>query len=758
MDIFRWLDPVAEQLREAGQHRFAHQLYDLPSHVVDNEHEVVDALVPEMLAEAKRLQHPWLEVFVRHWSLQSRILKRSDVATALDDAVYLLDLASRPDTEQCPQSICAVQDLCAGYGIADGPGYVAERLAVCDETLAKISPEWPCYKCISSERASALADAGRLEEALAYRREAVAAQSEGKQLFDADIVQFLIDLGRLEEALVHAEYPPEGLGGEHEQINWHLRRAQVRALMGRGDEAVELAPDFDRCIRPTPSFYPTWLEMARALVDGGQWPNDGWLDARLEAMAETLEKHGARRRAFEATADRLHLAAARAKKRTAERCLEDLLRRAEALHQPLDAAEIIGRGRAAVDALPSDLTPELPETAEATLHALPEDPELRNATLDAAASVWPTDPQLLTAVLEFAETPASVDRAEAALEAALEAESENDFFHVLQGSFIAHHRPERLESWARERLAGSEPARLAAHWTLGRDALRKRSFAKARQHLEVIVEVDERARPPRVLLSEALLGLELLDEALLLLDAASEHDPEDQDLVWRRLQIATRLGRWEVVRTLAAELGMTLEPGTGPVDEYWGPIRLSFPATITGGPPETVGALRTGPVTARVSSIPRPGLDSRYRHEVVFDARPLDTEAEADEDDLDTYAVIEVTKAPQSWSFFIEGRRPSAEVLDALEAQLREAGAGIGRVNDEDWEMQNAETEATADGFYWVVGADEETDLKAMHAALLALTETLEDGLLAWLDLVEKVGDEAEAERQHPIVEAWSLL
>ncbi|REM95695.1 hypothetical protein DSI35_28675, partial [Mycobacterium tuberculosis] len=71
-------------------------------------------------------------------------------------------------TLDCPQSICVTQDLAACYGNIDGPGWVPERIEVCDETLGRIDPSWACFQCLSCEKADALLDDGRGQDALDY--------------------------------------------------------------------------------------------------------------------------------------------------------------------------------------------------------------------------------------------------------------------------------------------------------------------------------------------------------------------------------------------------------------------------------------------------------------------------------------------------------------------------------------------------------------------------------------------------------------
>ncbi|WP_204349551.1 hypothetical protein, partial [Stenotrophomonas maltophilia] len=76
---------------------------------------------------------------------RNRVGNQLEGETALADAVSLFELANRDDTQACPQSVCVTQDLASCYANVDGPGWVEERIEVCDETLARIDPTWACF-------------------------------------------------------------------------------------------------------------------------------------------------------------------------------------------------------------------------------------------------------------------------------------------------------------------------------------------------------------------------------------------------------------------------------------------------------------------------------------------------------------------------------------------------------------------------------------------------------------------------------------
>ncbi|MFD0528914.1 hypothetical protein ACFQ1I_21305 [Kitasatospora arboriphila] len=159
-DIWAWVRDTHEQLSEAGHHRLAAALVEIAGHAVEGRNEQLDAMYPEALASARALGLPWVEVFLRHWRMQNLLNKRHQGEAAMAEAVDLLEFAHREETASCPQSVCAVQDFTICHANIDGPGYVAERLAVLEETLARVEPARACFDCLSREYADTLEDDG----------------------------------------------------------------------------------------------------------------------------------------------------------------------------------------------------------------------------------------------------------------------------------------------------------------------------------------------------------------------------------------------------------------------------------------------------------------------------------------------------------------------------------------------------------------------------------------------------------------------
>ena len=126
--IWDWVGEAKRALVESGRERLAHLMGEMPRYTCDEKHAQLDAIYPEALALARASKNPWIEVFVRHWNLQSRILRRHQVGDWMGEAVSLIEFANRPETRDCPQSICTTQDLVNCYGNIDGPGYAEERV------------------------------------------------------------------------------------------------------------------------------------------------------------------------------------------------------------------------------------------------------------------------------------------------------------------------------------------------------------------------------------------------------------------------------------------------------------------------------------------------------------------------------------------------------------------------------------------------------------------------------------------------------
>jgi tetratricopeptide (TPR) repeat protein len=407
MDIWRWLRDRRRELLAQGHSNLAASLSTLLERVDAGDHEGVDALFPEALALARAAGDPWIELFVRHWNLQSLVLQRMYGERALSEAVSLVDFSHRPETEGCPQSVCSVQDLSVCFGIVDGPGFVPERLEVTAETLARIDPGWACFQCISGEYASALRDAGRFEEEYAFIERQRAAARAYKPSADPDgfldrtRIGNLMELGRHEEALslLRSRLAQQNTR-RSSQLGLRMQRSLCLAHLGRFSESLRALP------KPSeidPRHYHHWITCAQLFVRHGARRNDAALGREVREMVATLDRHGAVRATVCLAQIEAELALDRGAVWTARRALARIERAVPRLHRTLDALDRARAVRSAIERAEHVAPLALPEDPDTLLAALrpsmqsPDDAEKILSTLERAVERWPAHSELARA-------------------------------------------------------------------------------------------------------------------------------------------------------------------------------------------------------------------------------------------------------------------------------------------------------------------------------------------------------------------------
>lgn len=329
MDIWNWVEKLQGDLRQAGQAQNAHLLNRLADEVSELQIDRVDALLPEARALGKALDNPWVDVYVGHWALRNRVGNRVEGESALGEAVSLFERAHREDTLECPQSICVTQDLAACYGNIDGPGWVPERIEVCDETLGRIDPSWACFQCLSCEKADALLDDGRGQEALDYlQAQADAVEACGKEVFDSFPemqIKILLAVGRADEALalIEKREAEVAASGEYEPANCtvprRLSKAWALAQLGRDEEALQQLVPWSEL---TPNYWRLWANTAAALCQRDPARNTWDLGTRFNTIIEHFARVGSHRLLIEVAALSLELALQRGARWVALRQLE----------------------------------------------------------------------------------------------------------------------------------------------------------------------------------------------------------------------------------------------------------------------------------------------------------------------------------------------------------------------------------------------------------------------------------------------------
>jgi tetratricopeptide (TPR) repeat protein len=756
MDIFEWVNETTESLRENGQARLADLIDELPTACCDAEHERVESMAPEALALARTLKNPWLEVFIRHWLLQSRVLHRHDVSRdTLKQAVSLVEFASRPDTRECPQSICAVQDLCGAYGLVDGAGYAEQRLAVTAEALSRIEPSRACFDCVSAERASALLDSERHQEALDFCDKQLAQQPGSTSSVERCRVRSLLALGRNRDAAQAAQRIDLETSGTSGAQTKALYQCLCEARLGKLDEAQARLPPAEGL---EPEHFVDWLRCVRALGTGEGRKNT-W---RIERAVATMHATFTIQESFFSLA-KVHkiaaeLALQRGSRFSARRQIEWARQAAAQLVKPDRIIEKLDTLELELENLPASATPA--SWAELT-ELLGDDPERDLELISNSAS----------GALEPAEA-VELERRRAAALAALRAEDEAQ--QVLEAAFLKwpgevslmfqlldvlldrgdHARLEELCAQA------TGDAVDGAKWYLARSSLARGDSGAARAHCEALLVDHPEHHEARHLLAKVLRDTDELEAALQHFDTLVQaHDPGNLD--WDRLLVATLLGRWDAVRDSAARLELPVEPGAeGPIDERWGACRIRF--HLAEGHDRVYFAWRTGPVTARIDEVVAPGEEQHHGDVVAFDAEPLNHaelaahEAEDSQErrPLCEYGSFRVLDSGNYRAFDIDGFSPAPEQLSSLKTEL----GAIGVV----WEQRSGEQYALSfDGeslpaIYAFLGLPTSCTDEAAHLALLAATQKL--GLrLVWPKLAAAAGDDGTAAHQRELAESWGI-
>jgi tetratricopeptide (TPR) repeat protein len=750
MDVWAWVHETTEELRASGQGRLADLMDEVSSACCDGEHERVENMVPEALALARALKRPWIEVFVRHWFLQSRVLHRHDVSRdTMKHAVSLIELASRPETRDCPQSVCAVQDLASAYGLVDGVGFAEQRLAVTEEALSRINPSWPCFDCVSSERASALLDQRRYAEALEFCDGQLGRQPASSTGLRGNRFRALSALGRHPEAARAAVAIDFSNAGESGEVTSALYRALAAARLGQIQEALELLPSFERL---EPEHYVDWLRCVRDLGPGEGHPGSWRVERPLSQMARTLSGYESYFTLAKVHKLAAQIALQRGARGSVERHLAAATRAAAQLREP---GWLVGR----LDAIRSQLL-QLPQpgsvsTVEAALAAVGDDPE---ADLDllATSSALPSDPELERIKARALLALGAEREASALLEAAVQGfPSEEGLFLLLLETLRAGGDHARLEELC---AARSGAGFVGARWAWARSLVERGDAAAAEQRCRELLEREPEHDAARALLASLLRDAGDLDGSLAQLDVLVQHsEPGNAD--WDRMLTATLAGRWDVVRESAKRLDLPVEADeSGPIDERWHACRIRV--RLADGQSRAFFAWRTGPVTARIDEVCAPGLEQHHADLVAFDAEPLNhDEVErareaGNERALWEYGAYRILAPGGYRAFDVDGLAPDEATLERLKELLGEHGIVWEQRSDEHYVAEVAGQQVPAT--YAYLGVPSTCSDEQAHRVLGAAAEALSLQLI-WRKLAQAAGDADLGRAQQALADAWGI-
>jgi len=746
MDIWAWVETLQEDLRESGYERLADLIDQIQQDVGDNHYERAQAALPEALAGARAIKNPWLEVYLRHWGMQNRMNNIGEGETALGEATSLLEFAHRKETVDCPQSICVTQDISKCYGNVDGIGWAQERLDVCRETMARITPQWPCFDCLSREYSDALLDQGKALESIAFLEAQAKAMTDAGEEIDSRYrwqqADSLWKAGSAEEALaIYLEIDEMEDGAvEDDRVSRYNSQSQILSALGRTDEAMEILPAWSEL---TPSDYSSWSRAVELIVRARPEENGWSLGQKLQLALDHLVKVGAHRNALDMAERHGWLACARGARETARRALSAMEACVPRLRAVLDAPERVAALAGRVASLP-DRT-DLPVPAGeliAHLRTLEErDPEREIEWLTAARLQLPEDLALLLETVDALKTCGLSADSQQLLWEALEAHRDwRPVIYRLQGHIL-----KAADARAHERLLAlvepTDPA--TACWIRMRWAFLNGQWTEVGEHAVrmLALENDDDARD---LWAKAAMKDEDFETAVRLRkEQLASTGQLNRGVCWDLLCAASAAGEWETVREYAVKLGMELEGTEGPIEENWGRILVAYEED---GKNYRYVATRTGPVTATIVE-PSPGRrQQRAGDSVVFDPRPQE-EAPEDEEEkkrfLYTYGHVHTVRSGEfERSWLLDGAQPTDKAYASFRDALWAKGWACWMLERNGYEVTDPGApegeEGMLPGMLVLVAAPKAVPALEVHEALKALTARWKHPL-CWRALAEHV-------------------
>lgn len=769
MNIWSWVYNKSAQLEKEGQHRLVELIENIPHWTVNQQHEKVDAYIPEALALTRGLNEKWLELFFRHWHLQSRVLHRNQVKQALPEAVSLLDFSHTGNNQECPQSICIIQDLANCYGQADGPGYYEERIAVASETLAKIDVSWPCYSCISAEYVTALIDNKQYAEALEFLDEcdkALIASGQGKDTSELlqNRITVLIKLSRFSEARKLSKQLQSWGGGSAFKFSVRLSKAKIDAFDGQADLALKHFPAFDEVIN-NPSEYFSWCEIAHQLVKLDKFENNWELGKQFEKIISTLYDYGAVREALDSAFLAADLATLRGRRSTVDYLIQFIQRTIPELNRLCGADTTLASLRKRVEETTfNDINITAPDALTTIRHTMANDPELALEYINKLSRQSPTsDSQLasgeLDCLLQLERRQQAITRAFELLDKNL-----NSSVVLLKLNDLAGNDTSILNKFV-NRLHELELNQENQQHLLSIQAKHYYSisdFEKAKSFAAQFLEFDSDCYSTRRFLAGIERRLENYNEALKHTTFLLKQHPEEKELCWDHILFSSLLENWNDIIPLAAQLGLSVD-GDGPEYAEWELCRIQ--TRLPDGRSTTSTARRVGPVTAKITSVSHSDYPQQYGDLVIFDPQPINSLSELNEQDdaIDhegeqtlLYNTVKTISSHHYTNYFLQGVHPTEDELKSLEEQLARLDVPIIPFGNADYKIYDYNKEDYISGFFAYILLSPATDRAEVSTLLNNATKSFTAPLF-WLLLAKDARQEKIYQEQLELAEDFDF-
>jgi len=753
MDIWDWVHTAYYELIDSGNQRLADAMDDLPSLACGDHHEKLDLIYPEALSLAKKWKNPWVEVFIRHWHLQSQILHRHNVKGMLAEAIDLLEFSSREETKNCPQSICVVQDLANCYAKKDGPAYIQERINVSTETLSRIDPKWPCYDCIASEEVSAIIDGKQYQQALLrieQHREALAKVSvSGQKIpFALAEIRICVETGQYQRAESIARKAENPAAGESFVRYKNAAIALALAFQGKFEESLDFEVPYSEVI-VAQSHYLSWSELNFLKAKHNQSLNSDDLNYCFNRIVGNYLKHGVQRDTLTVLQWQVELAFDRHDLFTVEQCLNKAQLIIQELVKDLGASEIFAGLSKQLNQRLNDSSAGLDLSLESVLASINHH-KIDLSYLKLAYEKNPDNEQIITAYFDLLVENGYLDESISVAKNYIRTvKPYGPLLSRLGNLLLDEKQLEQFDEFFNLDFIESMPVKnkVYAYFVLS-NRYENTEPEKSLKFIKLVIEENPQLEIALRRAASLSITLHQWQDSIGFWDRLISLDEENSHYHWDKMVASTLAEDWGKVRESCKALEIEVNQGQGPIDVDMGSCRIQLvdenDNTII------LAAKRVGPVEAEITAIR--GLEDQqfFGDRFVFDAAPLNQLDQQDEEGYlcDSegqytylYKAIKLKQKDPHFYFAIDGVFPGDENWQKLTEIFCQFDAAWSNRSTDEYQVQVGGAGEMLDAVYLFVACPLKADLFELNRLMCELNESFEHPMI-WPLLASELGDE----------------
>jgi hypothetical protein len=299
-----------------------------------------------------------------------------------------------------------------------------------------------------------------------------------------------------------------------------------------------------------------------------------------------------------------------------------------------------------------------------------------------------------------------------------------------------------------------------ASWARALGADRAGDHDAVRRHCAEILAVDDTALNTRRLAASAAAHVGDHADAARLSREVCERIDEPGNDEWLVIEHATQANDWESVRWAGARIGMEFASAEGSIDEEWGYVWIRPTKGAEDGS-DDLQAIRTGPVTARISTVTAPEAGRQRRGDlIVFNAKPVEPRPADDEPGHEEWEPVFFEQTVlkeggmQAWPVF--GVDPGEEAWRAAAADVFARGWMLWRTTGPGREIVD-EAGVRSPGVYGLLAAPGDVAVHTVAGVLSSITASW-PGVVVWPALLEAVADTSGTDEEDPVLEGnWTF-